>query len=147
MDSSDLRNLLITSLVKMYEMNVFRNLAVFLQGEVQVLFYLLQNPDRIINPSELSEKLHVSRSRITATLRSLRKKKYIAMELCWDDRRRMQVTLTPVGLDFIRVQQRQVERYFDLLVEGLKEDNVMELNRLIELSMWVMEAKDPDLKK
>ena len=145
MDNIQLRNLLITSLMKMYEMDVFRNLAIFLQGEVQVLFYLGQNIGREINPSELSDNLHVSRPRITATLASLRKKKYVSMELCKDDRRRMLVTLTPIGLDFIKDRQKQVERYFDLLVEGLEKDNVLELNRLIERSIQVMQDTGPDL--
>ena len=145
MDNIQLRNLLITSLMKMYEMDVFRNLAIFLQGEVQVLFYLGQNIGREINPSELSDNLHVSRPRITATLASLRKKKYVSMELCKDDRRRMLVTLTPIGLDFIKDKQKQVERYFDLLVEGLEKDNVLELNRLIERSIQVMQDTGPDL--
>lgn len=138
----ELRNDLIASLAQMYEMEAFKELAVFLQGEIQVLLYLIQNADKEVNPSALSEKLYVSRSRITATLTSLRKKGYVEMEMSEGDRRRMRVTLTPKGAAFIRDKQAQVERYFDVMVEGLGEGNVAELNRIIDLSMKIMGAKE-----
>ena len=125
----------------MYEMEVFNNLAVFLQGEMHILWYLLHNPDREINPSLLSDMLHVSRSRITAALSSLRKKGYVFMEMSEGDRRRMSVILTSEGETYIKLKQDIVERYFDLMIDGLGENNVIELNRLIELTMSVMENK------
>ncbi|MGI6085082.1 MAG: MarR family winged helix-turn-helix transcriptional regulator [Acetivibrionales bacterium] len=141
MDNLQLRSILIASLSKLYEMKVFNNLAVFLQGEVHILWYLLNNPEKEINPSFLSDMLHVSRSRITAALTSLRKKGYVTMEMSEGDRRRMRVMLTPSGETYIRQKQNIAERYFDLMIEGLGEENVLELNRLIELTMTVMEDK------
>lgn len=141
MDNLELRSVLFTSLSKMYEMEVFNNLAVFLQGEMHILWSLLQNPDRETNPSLLSDLLHVTRSRITAALSSLRKKGYITMEMSEGDRRRMRVLITPEGEAYIKLKQGIVERYFDVLIEGLGEDNVIELNRLIERAIEVMENK------
>lgn len=141
MDNLQLRSILVASLSKMYEMEVFNNLAIFLQGEMHILWCLLQDPDREINPSSLSDLLHVSRPRITAALSSLRKKGYITMEMSEGDRRRMRVLLTSEGKDYIKLKQGIVEKYFDLMIEGLGEDNVLELNRLIELTMTVMENK------
>jgi DNA-binding MarR family transcriptional regulator len=141
MDSLQLRSILITSLSKLYEMKVFNNLAVFLQGEMHILWYLLHNPEKEINPSLLSDMLHVSRSRITAVLTSLRKKGYVTMEMSEGDRRRMRVMLTSSGESYIRQKQNIAEKYFDLMIEGIGEKNVLELNRLIELTMKVMEDK------
>ena len=72
-----------------------------------------------MNPSTLSERLRVSRSRITATLSALRKKGFVTLKGSEDDRRRVWVTLTPEGAEFLRRKQQKVEEYFDRLVEGL----------------------------
>ncbi|MGI6343510.1 MAG: MarR family transcriptional regulator [Bacillota bacterium] len=52
-------------------------LTEFLQGELRVLFYLSLHRQREVYPSLLSEKLHVSRPRITAALAALRAKGYV----------------------------------------------------------------------
>lgn len=135
MNHDELRNALTSSLSKLYEMEAFSCLAEFLQGELNILYQLSQSGDREVNPSTLSDKLHVSRSRITAALSALRKKKFVKMDISRDDRRRIRVTLTPEGASYLKSKQERVEKYFDVLVEGLGEDNVKELIRLIELSM------------
>jgi len=134
----ELRNRLTSSLIQMYEMEAIGSLADFLQGELHILQYLAFNKDSEVNPSVLSDKLFVSRSRITAALSTLRKKGYVAMEMCEEDRRRMRVSLTPEGETLIRKKQKKVEQYFDILVEGLGEENVIDLIRLIDLSIQTM---------
>ena len=57
-----------------------------------------------------------------------------------DDRRRVWVTLTPEGAEFLRRKQQKVEEYFDRLVEGLGEANVLDLIRLIDLSVNIANA-------
>lgn len=131
MKQQQLKKDLIFSLSQLYEMKAFSVLAQFLQGETQVLFFLALHRDREINPSDLSDSLHVSRSRITATLSSLRKKGYVDMELSTEDRRRMLVTLTEAGLSQILEKQKQVDSYFDQLVAGLGEETTLQLNQII----------------
>ncbi|HHT84930.1 MAG TPA: HTH domain-containing protein, partial [Firmicutes bacterium] len=74
MDKRELRDRLTASLSRLYEGEAFACLAEFLQGEINILYHLAQNRGTEINPSTLSEKLRVSRSRITAALSALRKK-------------------------------------------------------------------------
>ena len=83
--------------------------------------------------------------RITHALASLRKKGYVKMNISEKDRRRMCVKLTSNGESFIKEKQERINNYFDVLVEGLGEENVIELNRLIELSMEVMKNKENQL--
>lgn len=138
MDRTELVNQLIGSLARMYNMEAIAVLADFLQGELHVLQYLYDNKERETNPSILSAKTHVSRSRITAALTALRKKGYVTMELSEEDRRRMRVLLTENGEAYIKSKQEQVEHYFDVLVGGLGEENALHLIRLIELSIETM---------
>lgn len=142
MNKRELTNNLTTSLAQMYDMEVIGCLSDFLQGELHVLNYLSQNKNMEINPSILSDNIHVSRSRITAALATLRKKNYVTMEMSQEDRRRMCVLLTPQGEAFIKEKHNNVENYFHILVEGLGEQNVMEMTRLIKLSIEIMENKE-----
>ncbi|HHX29288.1 MAG TPA: MarR family transcriptional regulator [Firmicutes bacterium] len=140
MDKRQLRDRLTASLSRLYEGEAFACLADFLQGEISALYHLSQSRGAGMNPSALSEKLRVSRSRITATLSALRKKGFVTLRGSEDDRRRIWVTLTPEGAEFLRRKQQKVEEYFDRLVEGLGEANVLDLIRLIDLSIQIASA-------
>lgn len=145
MESKDLKDKLIESLAKIYYMEAFSQLTEFLQGELYVLHFLSQNKGMEINPSILSDKLHISRPRITAALSALRIKGYVETEMSEDDRRRILVILTKEGLIFIENKQKNVERNFELFVEGLGEENVTELIRLVELTVDIMTPKGKNI--
>ena len=142
MEKEALRNNLTMLLGKLYDIEAFSHLADFLQGELHVLNYLSQNMKIEVNPSMLSDHLYVSRSRITATLTALRKKGYVRMKISEKDRRKMCVTLTAKGEEFIQEKQKNVEVYFDQLVEGLGEQDTMDLIQLIKKSIRVMNNKE-----
>ena len=142
MKVKQLRNNLTMLLGKLYDIEAFSHLSDFLQGELHVLHYLSQNMNVEVNPSMLSDHLYVSRSRITATLSSLRKKGYIVMKISEKDRRKMCVTLTTLGEKFIREKQNNVEGYFDKLIQGLGEEDTIEMIRLIEKSIDIMDSKE-----
>ena len=138
MERNELRNNLKSSLNSLYEMSAVERLAEFWQGELHVLEYLYQHGKSGINPSVLSDALYVSRARITTALSALRKKGYITMEMCENDRRRMRVMLTTEGKQFIEGKQQEVEKHFDVLINGLGEENVLELIRLTDLSKKII---------
>ena len=141
MKDYELRDELRESVNQIYDMELFSSLTELVQGENHVLQYLAQHRDDEINPSLLSDHLHVSRSRITAALTGLRKKGYVTMEMSEHDRRRMCVRLTVDGESLIKQKQQRIEGYFEALVVGLGEKNVKEFIRLIELSLSIMNAR------
>ncbi|MHB1454260.1 MAG: MarR family winged helix-turn-helix transcriptional regulator [Saccharofermentanales bacterium] len=141
MEKKELRNRLTASLAQMYDIEAIGSLAEFLQGELHVMQYLSDHKGQEINPSILSAQLHVSRPRITAALSALRKKGYVTMEMSDHDRRRMRVMLTDSAEALVRSKHKNVEGYFDILVDGLGEDNVLQLIRLIDLSVETMNKK------
>nr|MDD6335708.1 MarR family transcriptional regulator [bacterium] len=129
------------ALTRLYYMDSVTSLAVFLQGELFVLHYLNEHKGQQINPSHLSEGLHVSRSRITALLNSLRKKGLITMELSPTDRRRWCIWLTEEGEAYFQEKRKTVDAYIDKLVLGLGDQNAIDLTRLINLSVEIMEGE------
>jgi len=137
-----LRNNLQASLNSLYEMGFVENLAEFWQGKLHVLEYLYRHGNSEINPSVLSDALDVSRARIATALSALRNKGYVTMEMCEHDRRRMRVMLTNEGKQFIEGKQHEVEKHFDILINGLGEKNVLELIRLTDLSKEIIGDED-----
>lgn len=144
---NELRKNLEASLNSLYEMGGVEILSEYWQGELRVLSYLYQNDDSETSPSDLSKALHVSRARITTALSALRKKGTVRMEMCEHDRRRMRVMLTAEGKEFIEEKQRQVEEHFDVLINGLGEENVLELIRLTDLSKKIIGSEAASQEK
>lgn len=141
MNKANLSIELINALSKVYFMEAFSQLTDFLQGELKILYYLLVNDNKEISPSELSEKLHISRPRITAALTGLRQKGLVTTDTSKEDRRRVYVDLTPDGKAYVKERKDNVEEYFEKYVEGLGEENTKELIRLINLSVEIMNDK------
>ena len=141
MEKKLLRNMLMSSLEDMYNMEALACLVEFLQGEVHILQYLAIHQTDEINPSLLSEAIHVSRPRITTSLATLCKKGLVEMEPSQKDRRRVTVRISPAGLAFINEKRQVVDRYFDILLAGLGEETSLELIRLIQLCTDIMEDK------
>ncbi len=138
MEQGDLKNELIESLSKIYFMEAFSQLTEFLQGELLVLYFLSQNTDMDLNPSLISSKLHISRPRITATLTTLGKKGYVTTKISKEDRRRIKVMLTSKGFSYIDEKRKNVENYFDVFVEKMDQKDILELIRLIDLTVDIM---------
>lgn len=138
MEANELKDKLIESLEKIYYMEAFSQLTEFLQGELYLLHFLSKNQDAEINPSFLSDELHMTRPRVTAALTTLKKKGYVETEYSKEDRRRIVVNLTKEGLDFIMNKQKVVEGNFEFFVKGLGEENSRELIRLIDLTVDLM---------
>lgn len=139
MEASILKDSLINALGKIYYMEAFHQVVDFLQGELYILHHLLKSDSDGVNPSSLSEMLHISRPRVTAALSALRKKGYVETRLDEDDRRRVTVILTPEGREFILMRQEKVEGYFNDFIEKLGEESAERLISLLDLIVAMMD--------
>ena len=135
-----LRGQLIRSLEEVYGLEAFSALAELLQGEALVLRALAAQTPRALSPSELSDRLHLSRSRITGALNSLRRKGLIRTEPAPADRRRLLVYLTEAGARRIAGQLDAMNAYFDRMIEGLGPAEARTLIELIDRCVTVMEG-------
>lgn len=142
MDKEILKLKLISSLEKVYYMEAFSQLAEFLQGELYILRFLALNKSEEIGPSELSDILHMSRPRVTATVSALKKKGFVSTEMDENDRRRQRVNISKKGIEFIKQKQENVENNFEEFIRGIGEKDTLELIRIINLAVHIMENKD-----
>lgn len=142
MEASIVKDKMIGALGKIYYMEAFHQVVEFLQGELYILHHMLEHGEAGINPSGLSDMLHISRPRVTAALAALKRKGYVDTLVDEEDRRRLTVYLTPMGREFIISRQGQVEDYFTRFIEKLGQDKADELINLLELIVEMMDEGD-----
>lgn len=145
MEASILKDRMIKALGSIYYMEAFHQVVEFLQGELYILHYILNHGDEEINPSVLSEMLHISRPRVTTALAALRRKGYVETKMDEDDRRRLMVYLTDSGREFIIGRQNQVEEYFTGFIKGLGEIKAEELINLLDVIVEMLGKNDIEI--
>jgi DNA-binding MarR family transcriptional regulator len=100
------------------------------KGELFVLKYL-QEKETPVTPTELSEALHSSTSRISAVLGKLQQKNHICREIDPSNRRNILVILTEAGRERAEDTQRQLRGHLLAVLEEMGEQDASELIRLI----------------
>lgn len=123
----------IDNMYQIYNMKVSKNCMEFCQGENRILLKLSMEKNRVLTPSDLSSELEISRQRVTATLNSLKSKNLINMEMGKEDRRRIIITISKEGQDYITEKGNEVEKEMQVFVEKLGETKLKELNELLNI--------------
>ena len=131
MEKEELRERLMCVLRKMYKMDIIVQLMEFVEGETAVLGCLTRH-EGPMNPSQLSEEMHISRARTANILRALRRKGRIRMEIDDDDRRKMHVEATAEGRAFYEKKLAFLGRYFDGYIGVLGEEDTRALIGLLD---------------
>ena len=133
MDKIQLRDALMTQLWRMYRMDIMLYLREFLVGETATLEAIV-SAEEPLTPTALSELMHLSRARTANLLRTLREKGYISMAMDSEDRRRMNVTPTEAGISYLGEKHAFLEKYFDMYVDVLGEENISGLTKLLKVT-------------
>lgn len=113
------------------------------RGEIFILRYLLEK-NRPASPSELSEALSSSTSRISAALRSLEKKGQIHREIDTANRRFILVTITEEGRERIHENMQRMENYLVQVLTEMGEEDANELVRLFRRFFEIAQRIRPD---
>lgn len=134
MTREELRDELMTQLWRMNRMDMIELLREFIEGETAALWFMASAGKDRVSPSQISDEIRVSRARAANILRSLRSKGFVEMEIAPEDRRKMDVVLTPRGRRFLEEKYARLVRNFDAYVEVLGDANISELSRLLKLT-------------
>ena len=94
--SNNLKNEFIEALLQLYISNQASSIAEMLEGEHAVLSYILKEKQDV-TPTNISLKLGITKSRVTAILNSLHEKELGLLKRKSDDRRKIIVSLTDKG--------------------------------------------------
>lgn len=139
MTKTELRSKLTAALSRLYIASEMDMLAEFWQGEMRILYAVSEAQGKKTAPSELSELLRLSRSRITVALDSLRRKGYVRLETEEEDRRRKYVELTDEGRRFYAAKVEGVSTLLDYLIGELGESNALLLADLADKAVAITE--------
>ncbi|MDN5726640.1 MAG: MarR family transcriptional regulator [Propionibacteriales bacterium] len=71
-------------------------------GEYEILVTLEESPGRRVRMSELADRVHQSRSRLTHTIARMEKSNLVVRTMCPSDRRGVWAQLTPTGFDLLK---------------------------------------------
>ena len=98
--SNNLKNEFIEALLQLYISNQASSIAEMLEVEHAVLSYILKEKQDV-TPTNISLKLGITKSRVTAILNSLHEKELVLLKRKSDDRRKIIVSLTEKGEEAI----------------------------------------------
>ena len=130
MDYTELAVELLEELHSFYKIGLQKDLEESLKGEAFALQCIAEHEGEAL-PSEISNKMNVSSSRIAQTLNSIENKGYVIREIDKDDRRRVLVKLTPEGRIEAEKHREKVLTAAAKILESLGERDAKEYIRII----------------
>jgi DNA-binding MarR family transcriptional regulator len=98
-------------------------------GEFSVLWVILHNPG--IRQSVLGQRLMIKRAHMTKLIRALEDQGLVTRQVPDDDRRAVEITLTPAAADKIRQASHWFFTYEDSVGENLTKDERQQLTGLL----------------
>ena len=110
------------------------------RGECFVLRCLERSKDPLL-PRDLSEQSHASTARIAVVLNTLEKKGLISRAIDPTDRRRILVSLTNVGQEYVAVVRTQLREDMKHLLEELGEQDAREYLRITKRILQISQEE------
>ena len=110
------------------------------RGECFVLRCLARSKAPLL-PSDLSEQSHASTARIAVVLNTLEKKGLISRATDPTDRRRILVSLTNVGQEYVAVVRTQLREDMKHLLEELGEQDAREYLRITKRILQISQEE------
>lgn len=131
MDSELLAERLVDQTELLFRSGPQKQIGKHARGECFVLRCLARSAKPLL-PSDLSNLAQSSTARIAVVLNTLEKKGYITRAIDPSDRRRVLVSLTPAGAEYIQGVRRQLRQRMRVLLEELGEADAKEYLRITE---------------
>ncbi len=133
-------NQLIQALSNLMKLGAFKDLKIFVEGEVALLFLVYQSEEKMMSPKDIAANLGISKGRVTALINSLSEKELIDIAISLEDRRSFNIMLTPLGLDYLKPKIQKAEAYFSVVSQLLGKEKTDVLVSIINEITTVMEG-------
>lgn len=139
--SNNLKNEFIEALLQLYISNQASSIAEMLEGEHAVLSYILKEKQDV-TPTNISLKLGITKSRVTAILNSLHEKELVLLKRKSDDRRKIIVSLTEKGEEAIVLKLIVLDKKILKLIEELGvEKSITLIEILNDINQIIVKEK------
>lgn len=118
------------SLLGIYNLEIIKYFIRFLEGEQAVLFSLYIGQEN--QPSKISEKLDITKARMSSIIRSLKHKNMIETHRDLKDKRKLNLILKKEGREFIKEKELEILNLFNYFQKQMGEDKILQLTKLLE---------------
>ena len=126
----------IKSLIGIYNLDIINYFMNFLQGEQAVLFALYIGDEQ--NPSKISEKLGITKSRMSNIITKLLEKDMIETKSDVLDRRKIVINWKESGRKFIKEKESEILTIFEVFYLSMGETKIKQLSELLEETTLIM---------
>lgn len=126
----------IKSLIGIYNLDIINYFINFLKGEQAVLFALYIGDEH--NPSKISEKLGITKSRMSNIITKLLEKDMIETKSDVLDRRKIVINLKESGRKFIKEKEIEILTIFEIFYLSMGETKIKQLSELLEETTLIM---------
>ena len=99
------------------------------------------------NTDDVCDILHISKPAVSQLLNSLEKKGLIFREIDVNDRRKINIAITPKGKAVVTEHTAFYEKTFERLMDIFGEDNAKEFSRLFDLLINSMATLNKELSE
>lgn len=130
----------INALIGIYNLEIIKYFTKFLEGEQAVLFALYISTDN--TPSKISERLGITKSRMSNIITSLISKNMIETTKDAQDRRKVILKLKAAGVKFIQEKEKEVLIIFDTYYLLMGEEKIAALTKLLDDTKRIIKEID-----
>jgi MarR family multiple gene transcriptional regulator MgrA len=110
--------------------------------QAEVISFILKNKDKDeINLLDVQKHLALTHPTVTGIAKRLEEKSFIKREQSKTDARYTSLKLTKKGLEFRNVLSKKATENEELLLQGMKDDERKEFNRLLGIALKNMTEK------
>lgn len=126
----------INALINIYNMKHIKFFLEFLEGEQAVLFALKFSG--LKTASELSEKLGVTKSRLTKVINNLKRKGLVKIVPNNFDKRIKDIYLTDRGIEFIILKEEAAMTLFNVYLNKMSTEKIILFTELLNETVSIM---------
>lgn len=126
------------SLLNIYNLDIIKYFIRFLQGEQAVLFALYIGNEK--HPSKISEKLDITKARMSGIIKSLKEKDMIETKPDLNDKRKTTLFLKVNGRNFIKTKEEEILNVFKYFHQQMGDEKILKLTELLELTSNIMKG-------
>lgn len=104
--------------------------SAFLHGEMFILNFLIFQQKDVL-PSEISAAMNTSSARVAMALKSLESKGFVERRVDKGDRRKILVSITPLGQELVHSEREEMHSKMVKILEELGEEDAREYIRIV----------------
>lgn len=131
-DMSQLSTKMIQELCQLLKIQAFKDVKIFVEGEISLLFLLYQSPEKMLSPKEITYQLGITKGRVTALINGLSEKEMIDISISSEDRRSFNISLTEQGERFLLPKIMRAEKYIETMIERIGDEKSNLLVNIIQ---------------